>query len=71
MPPKIRQLKAFLRKAGFYVRPGKGSYTVWSHPALKTLEITLSGNDGQDAKPYQIKDVQNALQQLRREADGY
>lgn len=28
MPQKIRQLKAALSKAGFCVRPGKGSHTV-------------------------------------------
>lgn len=70
MPPKIRQLKASLKKAGFHVRPGKGSHTVWTHPALQTLEITLAGHDGNDAKPYQIKDVQNALQQLKGDFYG-
>jgi len=28
MPPEVRQLKAALSKAGFSVRPGKGSHTV-------------------------------------------
>ena len=60
MPPKIRQLKASLTKAGF-------SCTVWTHPALPKLEITLSGKDGNDAKPYQVKDVQDALKQLKGE----
>jgi hypothetical protein len=32
MPPKIRQLKASLLKAGFTIRAGKGSHTVWHHP---------------------------------------
>jgi predicted RNA binding protein YcfA (HicA-like mRNA interferase family) len=67
MPPKIRQLKASLTKAGFSWRPGKGSHTVWTHPALPKLEITLSGKDGNDAKPYQVKDVQDALKQLKEE----
>lgn len=67
MPPKIRQLKASLKKAGFCVRPGKGSHTVWTHTALPKLEITLAGKDGNDAKPYQVKDVQDALQQLKGE----
>jgi predicted RNA binding protein YcfA (HicA-like mRNA interferase family) len=67
MPPKIRQLKASLTKAGFSWRPGKGSHTVWTHPALPKLEITLSGKDGNDAKPYQVKDVQDALKQLKGE----
>jgi predicted RNA binding protein YcfA (HicA-like mRNA interferase family) len=53
MPPKIRQLKASLLKAGFTIRAGKGSHTVWHHPALFDVTVTLSGNDGKDAKPYQ------------------
>jgi predicted RNA binding protein YcfA (HicA-like mRNA interferase family) len=64
MPPKIRQLKASLSQAGFSVRPGKGSHTVWTHPALPVLEITLSGKDGDDAQKYQIKLVRDALKEL-------
>jgi predicted RNA binding protein YcfA (HicA-like mRNA interferase family) len=64
MPPKIRQLKAKLSKAGFTKRPAKGSHTYWTHPALPGTEVTLSGKDGNDAKPYQIKDVENAIRQL-------
>ncbi len=65
MPPKIRQLKATLSKAGFRWRPGKGSHTFWAHLSLPPgEEVTLSGNDGEDAKPYQIKDVRNALRKL-------
>lgn len=65
MPPKIRELKSSLRKAGFVDRPGKGSHTVWKHPSLPGVEITLSGKDGNDAKPYQIKDVTSAIEQVR------
>jgi predicted RNA binding protein YcfA (HicA-like mRNA interferase family) len=64
MPPKIRQLKAVLSKNGFYVRPGKGSHTVWKHPSLPDIEITISGQDGNDAKPYQVRDVENAVKRL-------
>ena len=66
MPPKIRQLKATLSKAGFTFRPGKGSHTVWTHPALSEDELTLSGSDGKDAKLYQVKDVQKILERLKR-----
>jgi predicted RNA binding protein YcfA (HicA-like mRNA interferase family) len=66
MPPKIRQLKASLKKAGFSFRPGKGSHTVWEHPALSMVRVTLSGKDGDDAEPYQIDQVQKALRQLER-----
>ncbi|HLG64361.1 MAG TPA: type II toxin-antitoxin system HicA family toxin [Ktedonosporobacter sp.] len=71
MPPKIRQLKASLAKAGFVWRPGKGSQTVWTHPDLPELEVTLSGHDGNDAKPYQVKDVQEALKHLGENYHGY
>jgi predicted RNA binding protein YcfA (HicA-like mRNA interferase family) len=65
MPPKIRQLKADLRRAGFISRPGKGSHTVWFHPLLPVDEITLSGHDGDDAQHYQIKQVQDIIKKLR------
>jgi predicted RNA binding protein YcfA (HicA-like mRNA interferase family) len=70
MPPKIRQLKSSLSKAGFYLRPGKGSHTVWKHRLLPGAEITLAGRDGNDAKPYQIKDVREALKNLERKQHG-
>jgi len=65
MPKKIRELKAMLRKAGFSSRPGKGSHTVWVHPALSRDELTLSGGDGNDARPYQEKDVREMLRKLK------
>lgn len=66
MPQKIRQLKAALLKVAFAVRPGKGSHTVWTHPALPEDELTLSDKDGDDAKPYQEKDVRKILEHLKR-----
>lgn len=63
MPKKLRELKTMLRKAGFVQRAGKGSHTVWSHPDLSG-KIILSGKDGNDAKPYQERDVLAALGKL-------
>jgi predicted RNA binding protein YcfA (HicA-like mRNA interferase family) len=65
MPKKIRELKRFLLKAGFICESGKGSHTKWFHPLLSG-KLTLSGKDGDDAKPYQEKDVNNALQKLAK-----
>ena len=65
MPKKIRELKTMLRKAGFGERAGKGSHTVWSHPALREV-VVLSGNDGDDAKRYQEWDVMRVLQNVER-----
>jgi len=64
MPLKIKKLKAALARAGFVQRPGKGSHTVWAHPEIPELSLTISGKDGDDAQPYQVKDVKNALGML-------
>ncbi len=64
MPRKIRELKADLRRAGFRVRPGKGSHAVWWHP-LVTDTVSMSGGDGDDAERYQEKAVRFLLNQLR------
>ena len=63
MPKKLRELKSLLRKAGFIQRAGKGSHTVWLHPSLSDA-VVLSGSDGDDAKPYQQRDVDLALKKL-------
>jgi len=64
-PSKIRELKAALKKAGFSSRPGKGSHTVWEHPKLLKLRVTISGKDGDDARHYLVEEVQAALDRLR------
>ena len=64
MPRKIRELKADLRRAGFVSEPGKGSHTGWRHPLLPD-KVTLSGSDGDDAKPYQEKQLRAILEKLR------
>lgn len=64
MPIKVRKLKALLSRAGFYSRSAKGSHTVWRHPDFPVVRVTLSGNDGDDAQQYQIKDVQDALRKV-------
>ena len=63
MPQKVRELKSILLSAGFTYRTGKGSHTVWSHPALG-YSIILSGQESADAQRYQEKDVRNALRDL-------
>lgn len=64
MPPKVRQLRANLARAGFVERPAKGSYTYWTHPSLPEVAVTISGKDGDDAQKYQIKQVRAALRTL-------
>ncbi|MEM6404412.1 MAG: type II toxin-antitoxin system HicA family toxin [Cyanobacteria bacterium P01_D01_bin.116] len=63
MPKKIRELKQMLRQAGFTEIPGKGSHTNWIHP-LYVGKLTVSGKDGNDAKRYQEKDVQKAIDEV-------
>jgi predicted RNA binding protein YcfA (HicA-like mRNA interferase family) len=70
MPKKIRELKQMLRKSGFDERPGKGSHTNWTHPNYAG-RVTIAGKDGSDAKRYLEKEVERAIEQVKRkEQDG-
>jgi len=60
MPRKIRELIAELKSAGFIDRGGKGSHRNFKHSS--GVKITLSGKLGDDAKPYQERDVQKAVE---------
>lgn len=66
MPKKIRELKSLLQKAGFMYRSAKGSHTRWIHPLLPDQPITISGKDGDDAKPYIEKEVNRKLEILKK-----
>ena len=65
MPPKIRELTRELTKAGFKNRGGKGSHRNYVHPS--GVKITIGGNDGDDAKKYQVQDTGRALKRCRNE----
>ena len=65
MPPKIRELIRDLESAGFFNRGGKGSHRNYRHP--RGVNITISGGLGTEAKPYQIKDVNRAIELVRDE----
>lgn len=64
VPPKIRQLKAALRKSGAYQVSQEGSHTKWKHALVPAKIFILSGHDGDDAKPYQEKAVRDLLRQI-------
>ena len=68
MPRKIRQLKADLRSAGFVENSerGKGSHSRWRHSEVPEVRVILSGHDGDDAKPYQEREVREAIAQVTR-----
>lgn len=60
MPRKLRQLIRDLKKAGFVNRGGKGSHRNFEHPDGR--RVTLSGQTGDDAKPYQEREVKEAIE---------
>ncbi|MBD2337790.1 type II toxin-antitoxin system HicA family toxin [Calothrix sp. FACHB-156] len=45
-------------------KPAKGSHSKWIHPKLPQA-IIIAGKDGNDAKPYLEKQVNEALEQLK------
>lgn len=65
MPRKIRELISDLEKAGFVNRGGKGSHRNFEHP--KGARVTISGQPGDDAKPYQEREVQKKIQEVSNE----
>jgi len=65
MPPKVRELISQLKAAGFKDRGGKGSHRNFRH-ALG-VQITLSGNASDDAKPYQVRETNRAIELIRNE----
>ena len=63
MPRKIRQLIGDLERAGFVNRGGKGSHRNFIHPT--GLRVLISGGPGDDARPYQERDVRRALEVVK------
>ncbi len=59
MARKIRQLIRELERAGFVNRGGRGSHRNFEHPTGG--RVTISGQEGDDAKPYQEREVRNAI----------
>ena len=64
MPPKIRDLIAQLERNGFSNRGGKGSHRNYFHPDCSKIVI-ISGKTGNDAQHYQIKQVKEALNEVK------
>jgi len=65
MPRKIRELIQDLTNAGFYeiTGAGKGSHRKFTHVRYPGA-VTLSGKLGDDAKPYQEKQVRRVLEEV-------
>jgi len=64
VPRKIRDLVHDLERAGFTNRGGKGSHRNYRHS--KGARVTISGNLGDDAKPYQEKEVSRKIEESQR-----
>jgi predicted RNA binding protein YcfA (HicA-like mRNA interferase family) len=64
MPRKIRELIRDLEGAGFVNRGGGGSHRNYQYP--KNPCVTISGQTGDDAKPYQEREVKNAIKESQQ-----
>lgn len=65
MPPKVRELVSELERSGFKDRGGKGSHRNFVHPNV-SRSITISGRPGDDAKLYQVRAVQRAIEEAQK-----
>ena len=66
MPKKVRELVRDLKKAGFYeIGGGKGSHRKFAHDEYRGA-VTLSGKSGDDAKPYQERQVLRAIDEVNK-----
>ena len=65
MPSKIKQLIKELERAGFINRGGKGSHRNFVHPKV-VKPVTISGKVGDDALPYQERDVKKAIEESKK-----
>jgi predicted RNA binding protein YcfA (HicA-like mRNA interferase family) len=65
-PRKIRDLIRDLQGAGFQQKAGagKGSYRKFYHERFPG-SVTLSGQDGADAKSYQEKQIKKAIEDIQ------
>ena len=64
MPRKVRQLMRDLERAGYVNRGGKGDHRNYKHS--KSVRVTLSGKSGDDAKPYQEREVRRAIEESQQ-----
>jgi predicted RNA binding protein YcfA (HicA-like mRNA interferase family) len=65
MPRKIRELIRDLERAGFVNRGGKGNHRNFVHPKVPK-PVTISGNPSDDARTYQEKAVQQAIEESKK-----
>jgi predicted RNA binding protein YcfA (HicA-like mRNA interferase family) len=67
VPRKVRELVADLLANGFSeIAGGKGSHRKFVHEKYPGA-VTLSGQAGDDAKPYQEKQIRKALEAIHED----
>jgi predicted RNA binding protein YcfA (HicA-like mRNA interferase family) len=68
MPRKKRQLKQDLRRAGFTQNKdrGKGSHATWRHHQFPDVRVMIAGQDGDDARHYDERNVREAIAEVER-----
>ena len=64
MPRKIRELIRDLERASFINRGGRGDHRNFEH--TKGMRVTPSGQLGDDAKPYQEREVRQKIQESKQ-----
>ena len=64
MPRKIREPISDLRRAGFFLDRQAGSHRQFRHERFRGV-LTVSGQEGGDAKPYQERQVKTAIQKVQ------
>ena len=67
MPRKVKELIQDLVDAGFYeiMGSGKGSHRKYTHVRYPGA-VTISGRSSEDAKPYQEKQVRQAIEKVKK-----
>lgn len=65
MPRKLRELRAEMRRHGARITAQVGSHEKWKHLLVADYYVQLAGADGDDAKPYQEKDVKRLIRKIR------
>ncbi len=68
MPHTLRELRADRRREGFRIRRQKSSHATWGHPLIAGEGVELAGKEGSDARTYQERQVQAAVQRARQAA---
>jgi len=64
MPRKIRDLIRDIERACFVNRGGKGDHRNFEYP--KGMRMTISGQLGDNAKPYQEREVRKKIEESKQ-----